>query len=562
MAFLVVLLVYPIFLTVQGALIERRADGSVGLTLRHIELALSDPSIRECIANSVVMASTTTTLCILIALPLAILSAKFIFPLKSVFSALILVPLILPPFVGAIGMQALLGRAGAINALLGTEWDLLGTSKFWGCVIVDALHLYPIIYLNATAALANLDPALEEAADNLGCGPWRRLFTITLPLIRPGVFAGATIVFIWSLTELGTPVIFDYTRVMPVQIFTKLKEVESSPEPYALVIIMLVLAVGLYVIGKYLLAGRAYAMYSKASRASAERRLTGAAGWAATGAFVLVTGAALLPHVGVVLTALAAPGSWYQSVLPRTFTSNNFVQALSHQDAFGSIVNSLKLALVAVSIAVVFGLLAAYVIVRTKIKGRHVLDAMCMLPLAVPGIVVAFGYVAMSLQWPFGKNSEGENNPLHFVSVVGNDPSPMLLIVIAYAVRRMPYIVRSAVAGLEQTSGELEEAAMNLGATRFYAVRKVILPLISANIIAGCLLAFSFAMLAVSEPLLMAQQQDDLPITKAIFNFMQRLGDGPYIAAAMGVWGMALLTVTLVGASVLMGKKLGSIFRA
>lgn len=562
MAFLVVLLVYPIFLTVQGALIERRADGSIGFTLRHIALALSDPSIRECIVNSVVMAATTTTLCILLAMPLALLSAKFVYPLKPVFNALILVPLILPPFVGAIGMQALLGREGAINALLGTQWDLLGTSKFWGCVIVDALHLYPIIYLNATAALANLDPALEEAADNLGCGPWRRLLTITLPLIRPGVFAGATIVFIWSLTELGTPVIFDYTRVMPVQIFTKLKEVESSPEPYALVIIMLVLAVGLYVIGKYLLAGRAYAMYSKASRAATERKLTGVAGWAATGAFLLVTCAALLPHIGVVLTAMAAPGSWYQSVLPRSFTGNNFVQALSHPDAFGSIVNSLKLALVAVSIAVVFGLLAAYVIVRTKIKGRHALDAMCMLPLAVPGIVVAFGYVAMSLQWPFGKNSAGENNPLHFVSVVGNDPSPMLLIVIAYAVRRMPYIVRSAVAGLEQTSGELEEAAMNLGATRFYAVRKVILPLISANIIAGCLLAFSFAMLAVSEPLLMAQQQDDLPITKAIFNFMGRLGDGPYIAAAMGVWGMALLTVTLVGASVLLGKKLGSIFRA
>lgn len=562
MAFLVVLLVYPIFLTVQGALIERRADGSIGFTLRHISLALSDPSIRECIVNSVVMAATTTTLCILLAMPLALLSAKFVYPLKPVFNALILVPLILPPFVGAIGMQALLGREGAINALLGTQWDLLGTSKFWGCVIVDALHLYPIIYLNATAALANLDPALEESADNLGCGPWRRLFTITLPLIRPGVFAGATIVFIWSLTELGTPVIFDYTRVMPVQIFTKLKEVESSPEPYALVIIMLVLAVGLYVVGKYLLAGRAYAMYSKASRAATERKLTGVAGWAATGAFLLVTCAALLPHIGVVLTALAAPGSWYQSVLPKSFTGHNFVQALSHPDAFGSIVNSLKLALVAVSIAVVFGLLAAYVIVRTKIKGRHALDAMCMLPLAVPGIVVAFGYVAMSLQWPFGKNSAGENNPLHFVSVVGNDPSPMLLIVIAYAVRRMPYIVRSAVAGLEQTSGELEEAAMNLGATRFYAVRKVILPLISANIIAGCLLAFSFAMLAVSEPLLMAQQQDDLPITKAIFNFMGRLGDGPYIAAAMGVWGMALLTVTLVGASVLLGKKLGSIFRA
>jgi iron(III) transport system permease protein len=208
--------------------------------------------------------------------------------------------------------------------------------------------------------------------------------------------------------------------------------------------------------------------------------------------------------------------------------------------------------------ACVFALFAAYVIVRTPIRGgaRQVLDAMCMLPLAVPGIVVAFGYVAMTLRWPFG-----EGNPLSFISVLGNHPAPLVLIAIAFGIRRMPYIVRSAVAGLEQTSGELEEAAMNLGASRFYAVRKVILPLITANIVAGCLLAFSFSMLAVSEPLLMAQQQSQFPITKAIFSFANRLADGPYIASAMGVWGMALLAVTLVGASILLGKKMGSIFR-
>lgn len=563
-AILLVLLIYPIILTVRGAIVER-IDGHDHYTLKHISIALSDPSIRECLWNSVRMACTTTTLCVCIALPLAILAAKYLYPLKGVFNALVLVPLILPPFVGAIGMGALLGREGAINAALGhlglSHIDFLGTGKFWGCVIVDALHLYPIIYLNAAAALANLDPALEEAADNLGCPGWKKLFTITLPLIRPGVFAGATIVFIWELTELGTPVIFDYTKVMSVQIFNKLREVEASPEPYALVIIMLVLSISLYAIGKYLLAGRAYAMYSKASRAASETRLTGWKAWAATAAFLLVTCFALLPHFGVVLTAASTPGAWYQTVLPASFTSDNFVKALSHEDAFNSIVNSLKLSLAAVLMAAVFGLLAAYVIVRTKIRVRHVLDAMCMLPLAVPGIVVAFGYVAMTLRWPFGVDAHGHANPLSFISILGNNPAPMTIIAIAFAVRRMPYIVRAAVSGLEQTSGELEEAAMNLGATRFLAVRKVILPLITANIVAGMLLAFSFSMLAVSEPLLLAQQQSQFPITRAIFAFANRLADGPSVASAMGVWGMALLTVTLVGASILLGKKMGSIFR-
>jgi iron(III) transport system permease protein len=180
-----------------------------------------------------------------------------------------------------------------------------------------------------------------------------------------------------------------------------------------------------------------------------------------------------------------------------------------------------------------------------------------MLPLAVPGLVMAFGYVAMSLRWPFGKG-----NPLEALSIVGSTPNPIPFLIAAYAIRRLPYIVRATVAGLQQTSGQLEEAAMNLGATRATAVRRIIIPLIAANLIAGALLAFSFAMLEVSDSLILAQQERHYPITKAIFAFSNRLADGPYIASAMGVWGMALLAVALVGASVMMGKKLGAIFRA
>jgi iron(III) transport system permease protein len=105
-------------------------------------------------------------------------------------------------------------------------------------------------------------------------------------------------------------------------------------------------------------------------------------------------------------------------------------------------------------------------------------------------------------------------------------------------VRRLPYIVRSSVAGLEQTSGDLEEAAINLGASRVRAVRTVVVPLILANIIAGSLLVFAFSMLEVSDSLLLAQREVHYPSTKMIFALSERLGDGPYIASAMGVWGM------------------------
>ncbi len=549
-------LVYPILMTVRGGFYDDPATRS-GLSLRHVKMALEDPRVLRGLFNSLKVATATTALSIVIALPLAVLAALHNFPGKKFFSAAVLVPMIIPPFVGAIGIRALLGREGAINSLLGTQLDVLGEAKFFGVVLAQALSLYPIIFLNTTAALANLDPALGEAAETLGARGWRRFTRITLPLIRPGIFAGATIVFIWSFTELGTPLMFGYNDVTSVQIFNGLKEVENSSRPYVLTAFMLGAAILLYLLGKKVFGGQGYAMYSKASRAGGEKPLTGPAGWLAAGAFGLVTAAAVMPHLGVLLTSVTVPGQWYQTVLPTALTTDHYGEALGAAEAFGSIRNSLMLASAAMLIDCVVGVLVAYMIVRTKVVGRGLLDALCMLPLAVPGLVMAFGYVAISLEWPFGSNG-----PLSsFASIFAVDPSPVPFLIVAYATRRLPYIVRSTIAGLEQTSGELEEAAVNLGASRFTAVRRVIVPLIAANIIAGGLLVFSFSMLEVSDSLLLAQQASDFPITKQIWAFMDRLGDGPYIASAMGVWGMALLTVTIFASSLLLGKKLGSIFR-
>lgn len=558
-----VFLLYPIWLTVRGGFAEDVSTGE-GFTLGHIATVFADPVLRGGLVNALIIAVGTTALSFVIALPLAVLSAHHRYPGKGLWNAVILVPLILPPFVGAIGLRMLMGRFGTFNTMMGTEYDLIGSAKLAGVIIAEALHLYPIIYLNATAALANLDPALDEAAENLGVGAFKRFFRVTLPLIRPGLFAGGTIVFIWSFTELGTPLMFDFYACTPVQIFDGIKRVDADAQPYALTVVLLLSAVMLYILGKLVFGGRAYAMYAKASRASAEKPMGPVAGWLAAGAFAVVTLLALLPHIGVVLTSVAVDGSWYRSILPREFTLAHYEQALGHPMAYGSIVNSLKLSSAAMLVDIGLGILIGYVIVRTKVRGRLLLDSLAMLPLAVPGLVMAFGYVAMSLNWPFREGSELFGIVLPTagtMSILGADPNPVPLLIIAYAVRRLPYVVRATVAGLEQTSGELEEAAVNLGASTITAVRKVILPLIMANLIAGGLLAFSFAMLEVSDSLILAQQERNFPITKAIYQFAERLGDGPAIASAMGVWGMALLTVTLVGASVLMGRKLGAIFR-
>lgn len=560
-----VFLLYPVWLTVRGGF-AADAVGGTGWTLDHVGLVFRDPVLREGLWNAFAIALGTTTLCFLIGLPLAFFGARHTFPLKRLWSAAVLVPLILPPFVGAIGLKAILGRSGALNALLGTHYDFLGTARFWGVVVALALHLYPIIYLNASAALANLDPALDEAAETVGCGPLRRFFLITLPLIRPGLFAGGAVVFIWSFTELGTPLMFEYYNVTAVQIFSGIKDMNSSAQPFALTAVLLVSAALIYAVGRVLFGKAGHAMSVRATRAGQLAPLGGTAGLTVSGAFALITLLALVPHIGVVLMSFSAPGGWYDSVTPREWTLENFRLALGHPLAFSAITNSLKLASSAMVIDVLLGLGIGYLIARTKVKGRGLLDALSMLPLAVPGLVMAFGYVAMTLRWPLSPGSKlplGIPNPLAgALDIVGSDPNPFPLLIIAYGVRRLPYIVRATAAGLQQITPDLEQAAANLGASAMTTLRRIVTPLIMANLVAGGLLVFAFSMLEVSDSLILAQQERHYPITKAILAFTERLGDGVNIACGMGVWGMLLLTVTLAGASILLGKSLGALFRA
>jgi iron(III) transport system permease protein len=162
--------------------------------------------------------------------------------------------------------------------------------------------------------------------------------------------------------------------------------------------------------------------------------------------------------------------------------------------------------------------------------------------------VLAFGYLAMSQEGRF----------FSFINPVRN---PTVLLIIAYSIRRLPYVVRSAAAGFQQTSVTLEEAAENLGCPPFKAMVKVTLPLIAANLMAGGLLAFAFAMLEVSDSIILAQKMVYFPITKAILELFQLLGDGKFLACALGVWAMVFLGTMVAGISLLLGKRLGAIFR-
>jgi len=541
---------WPIGAILGGAFL----DADRNFTFEFVAEVFRNRIYLEGLGNALLLAIGSTAASLLIALPLAFAADRFDFPGKKLLTAAILVPMILPPFVGAIGVRQMLGQYGALNAVLthlgvldaGETIDWLGAGRMWGVVALNALHLYPILFLNLTAALANLDPAMEEAAENLGCTGLRKFRRITLPLIMPGLFAGGTIVFIFSFTELGVPLIFDLTRVTSVQIFYGIKEIAGNPFPFALVVVMLASTVLLYALSKVLFGRSENAMVAKATTGGGARPAGPLASWACALGFAGITALALLPHLGVILVSFA--GDWYRTVLPTGWTLDHYQAALGHGLTVPSIANSLKYASLSTLFDVVLGVAIAYVVVRTTLPGRQILDTLAMLPLAVPGLVLAFGYITMT--------QDGRT-----FAFLNPSKDPTLLLVIAYSVRRLPYVVRAAVAGLQQTSVALEEAAQNLGCPPHRTLRRITFPLIFANVLAGGLLAFAFAMLEVSDSLILAQKQQHYPITKAIYELFMLMGEGRHVASALGVWAMVFLGLTIFAASRILGKKMGALFR-
>jgi len=542
--FFIVFMLYPL-----GYVFSNAFFTAEGFSLVFMKLMFSSPNYTIILANSVNLGLAVTLFTTLLSLPLALLLVRYNFPGKGLLNGLILIPMVLPPFVGAIGMRQLLARFGSINLLLlemgviSQPIDWLGGGSFWGVVILEALHLYPIMYLNLAAALANVDPSLEEAAKNMGANSFKLFSTVTFPLMLPGYFAGAIIVFIWAFTDLGTPLVFEYREVVAVQIFNMVTDLHQNPMGYAFVVAVIALTLFFFYLSKRILGGGRYEMLGRGHVASAARPASASMTVIAYGVVLGISAVALIPHLGVLLTSVTK--RWFLSVLPSEYTVQFYQAVFSHDLALLSIKNSLFLSSLSTIIDIVLGVTIAYLLARKRVPGRNVLDALAMLPLALPGLVLAFGYVAAFSATPLDARI-----------------NPVPLLIIAYAVRRLPYMVRAAYAGFQQTSVALEEAAINLGASPMKTLFQITMPLIFANLIAGAVLSFSFAMLEVSDSLILASKEPNYPITKAIYALLGRIADGPYIASAMGILGLLLLAGSLFIAGRFFGRRMGELFRA
>ncbi|MDB5864697.1 MAG: Ferric iron transporter, permease protein [Betaproteobacteria bacterium] len=524
-AFLLVFLIVPVGTVIFVAF----AEPGGGLTLSHFESFFHISLMRESFWNSLYVALMSVVFATIIAVPLAYFTVRFRFRGALLIQTLGVLPLIMPPFVGAVAMQLIFGRSGSVNLLL---QDAFGISLplmdgLNGVIFVEALHYFPFILMNLVVALSNVDSAMEESAQNLGASGSRLFRRIVFPLAMPGYVAGASLVFVKVFDDLGTPLVLNVTNMLAPQAYLRITSV-GIEDPVGYVISVLMIAFSLFALWASALAlkGRDYATLQRGGSSLAKRSLGPLQTVFAYAWIIFVLLVVLTPHLGILLLSFAKV--WSFSVLPDAYTLQHYGTIV--QDSPMMIWNTVLYCGLAALIDVILGTAIAYLILRTRLPFRRALDFLASAALAIPGVVLAIGYLRTfrGVELPF---TDGELLT-----------SSWLLLVIAYAVRRLPYALRSCMAALQQLHVSLEEAAENLGATKQRTVTRIVVPLMAGGMLAGFVTSFMTAAVELSATIMLTTSQSAAPMSYGIYLYMQSAaGRGP--GAALGV--LAVLLVAL-----------------
>jgi iron(III) transport system permease protein len=523
-AFLVVFLIVPVVTVVWSAFSTPQGD----FTLSHLAGFFSLSLMRESFGNSLYVAGMTVLCATIVAVPLAYFTVRFQFRGAILVQTLGVLPLIMPAFVGAASLQLLFGRSGSVNLLLG-EWfdlNLPVMEGLNGVVFVETLHYFPFILLNLSVALNNIDTAMEEAAQNMGASGLRLFRRIVFPLALPGYVAGASLVFIKVFDDLGTPLVLNVTNMLAPQAYLRVTSIGlEDPIGYVICFILVCFSVAAMAGSSLFLRGREFATLQRGGTSLLRRTLSpwqSAFAYAWIGAVLLLV---LSPHVGVLLLSFSKV--WSYSVLPDVYTLENYATVFA--DSTRMIWNTFLYCGVAALVDVVIGTAIAYLVLRTRLPGRQLLDYMATVALAMPGVVLGIGYLRTfrEVELPFTGTLL---------------TSSWLIFVLAYSVRRLPYALRSCMAALQQVHISMEEAAQNLGAPRGRTIRRVVVPLMAGGILAGFVTSFITAAVEISETILLTSRESLAPMSYGIYLYMQSIvGRGP--GAALGV--IAVVVVAL-----------------
>jgi iron(III) transport system permease protein len=524
LAFLLLFFVLP----VGRVFITAFLDGDGTFTLGHFDAFFSQGLMREAFFNSLVVAVMSSVFAALIAVPLAYFTVRFEFRGALLIQTLGVLPLIMPPFVGAVALQLIFGRSGSVNLLLQEHlgFTLPLMEGLNGVIFVEAIHYFPFILMNLTVALRNIDGAMEEAAMNLGCRGWRLFWRVIFPLAAPGFVAGASLVFVKVFDDLGTPLVMGQTNLLAPQAYLRITQVGlEDPMGYVISVIMIGFSIAAMALSARALRGRDYSTIQKGGGSLQRRRLSplgSVAAYAWIGFILLLT---LSPHIGVLLLSFAKV--WSFAPLPDAYTLEHYATVFA--DSSGMIKNTLLYCGLAATLDVVLGVAIAYLILRTQLPARQWLDWIATASLAVPGIVLAIGYLRLF---------KGVMIPGTEVLIT----STWVIIMLAYAVRRLPYALRSCVAALQQVHVSLEEAAESLGATKLRTIQRVVVPLMAGGILAGFVTSFITAAVELSATILLVSADSKAPMSYGIYLYMQSVaGRGP--GAALGVLAIAVVAV-------------------
>jgi iron(III) transport system permease protein len=529
---LVVLVVLPV-----GSLVLGSFKGESGLSLENFREALTGRLYVQALQNSLILGAWTGLFSIVIGVPLAWAVARTNVPGKPLIRATATLAYLSPPFLTAIAFVNLFGpNAGLINKLLRDVLDLpwltFNIFTMRGLVLVTVLHTFPFVYLLAASALQSVDASYEEAAQILGAGKWRTAFSITAPLVAPAILSGTLIAFVNAIALFGSQAIIGLPgRVVTLP--TRIYALFDYPPEYGLasalsLVFVLITVIALFLQRSYLARRSFVTLAGKGARPQLID--LGPARWLMLGFAALVFVVAILLPYGSLL-AVSLSKSWGLGFW-QNLTLQNYRFILFEYDVTQrAIVNSLILATLAATAAVMLGAVIGWIDLRTRVPGRLLLDYAALIPLGLPGIVMAVALLQFWLKVP--------------LALYGT----LAILLLAYAGRYVPLGVRAANASLRQVDPALEESARILGAGWGTTMWEVTLPLIRPGLFAGWLLVFVPAIQELSASILLFSS-GSITLAVAVYNLYETGYTEPVAA-------LAIINVFIIAGAIWIARKLG-----
>ncbi|MGN7469893.1 ABC transporter permease [Brevibacillus sp. SAFN-007a] len=499
----------------------------------------------EALWTSVYISVLSVITCGIVGVTMAFLLERYEFPGRNILSVLALVPMALPPLIGVLSFTFLYGESGifprAIQELFGLARVPFSLKGIWGVVVVHTFTMYTYFFMTVSAALKGLDPALEEAAASLGANRftvWRR---ILLPMLTPAIVASSLLVFMISMASYTAPLIFGIDRTMTMQIYLSRTNGDLDMAA-AQATILSIVSIAFLLIMRWYQGVRNYQNLSKGVSVHRTEIKSKAGRYATIVLSFIGTVILVLPILVLVLISFSVDGTWTVQILPPQYTLEHYVDLFTDSKTWRPIVNSLQLSAIASIGIVLFGVAAAYAMVRLPFRGKTLLDVLIMLPWALPGTVVAVNLIAAF--------SEPTVFSLGQVLI-----GTFWMIPLAYFVRHLPLVFRSTSATLMQMDPSVEEAARNLGASWWYSFRRVVFPMALGGILAGTLLAFVQCIGEFVASILIFTPRTT-PLSVAIFQRMYSFEFGT--ACAYGVLQIVVIILVLFLSSKLTKDKAGT----